>query len=240
MGSPEDVGNSDEHPQRGVAMSSFWMGQTEVSINDYMGHLHSEFQSAVRRFDLTRILELSTTAIEMYNGYRCSELNGKGGNYPVVCLVMKEKEYFCHAQGAELPTAAQSKFAARFDKEDIPGDKLVIWDNGFRSTEPVAIGVTNRFGVYHLLGNVWESYRDAYERDYYSRMPGKDPYNPLTAPYDYETNPQGQGEECGGFSFNDVRRYARAANRYNVYPDFRYNYDGFRCVRSSAPGLPKK
>ncbi|MBI2982387.1 MAG: SUMF1/EgtB/PvdO family nonheme iron enzyme [Deltaproteobacteria bacterium] len=89
--------------------------------------------------------------------------NKKGGNYPVVALTMDEKRAYCQAQGGDLPTAAQLHYASRFDDQDSATGDLVISDHvfrsddGFRSAEPVNGGYKDRFGVYNLFGNVWES-----------------------------------------------------------------------------------
>lgn len=233
MGSPEGVGDPDEHPQREVTMSSFWIGQTEASIGEWKKYVYSEFQKAVDRFDLGRIAQIATTVTEMNKGY-CGKMNGKGDEYPVTCLTMKEKDDYCKAQGGRLMTAAEFHYAARNDEQDARADQLVIWDNRGKyggSTAPVTSGYKNRDGVYNLFGNVWESLADAYERDFYARMTGTDPYNPLTNPYDYQTNPQGQLEEFGGFSFHNNAWYARAANRRFDNPDYRYGNVGFRCAR---------
>ena len=92
----------------------------------------------------------------------------------------------------------------------------MIWDNGFRSTEPVKGGYKNRLGVYNLLGNVWESARDAYEEGFYARMALQDPYNPMTNPYHYQTDPNGQLQEFSGGSFGGVAGFARAASRLRL------------------------
>jgi len=225
MGSPEDVGDSNEHPQKEVAMTSFWMGQTEVSRGD----IYSEFGKPLWHFDLIRMIELLITVDEITESY-CGEMNGKGDDYPVVCLTMQEKRDYCQAQGGDLPTAAQFEYAARFDEQDAQPEQLIVWDNGYGSTVPVTTGYQNRFGIFNLLGNVWESMRDAYDENFYSRMPGTDPYNPLTNPYDYTTNRDGQFEEIRGGSFDGDRRYARPADRYVVDPDGRRYSGGFRCA----------
>ena len=90
-------------------------------------------------------------------------------------------------------------------------------------------GYQNRFGVYNLLGNVWESALDAYDRGFYARMASTNPYNPMTNPWTPE-NRDGQLEEFSGGSFNDRAGLARAAGRSNVNPDYRDGNDGFRCA----------
>lgn len=229
MGSPEGVGYPDEHPQREVTISSFLMGQTETSIGEYGKYTYSEFGKALWQIDLSRMIQLLITA-DVINKGRCGEINGKGADYPVVCLTMQEKRDYCQGQGGDLPTAAQFEYAARFDEQDAGADQLVIWHNGYRSTVPVTTGYQNRFGIFNLLGNVWESMRDEYDRDFYARMPGTDPYNPLTNPYDARTNPEGQLEEFRGASFHYERWEARVAGRRDGLPVYRNDFDGLRCV----------
>lgn len=223
MGSPVGYGQDDAYPQREVTMSSFWMGQTEVSMGEYRKYIDSERQKALWAFDLSRILQLSTIAQELTER-DCGEMNGNDDDYPVVCLTMQEKDDYCRAQGGDLPTAAQFEYAARFDEVDA-ADKIVIWGNGYTSTVPVTGGYQNRFGVFNLIGNVWESTRDAYDAHFYARMPGTDPYNPLT-------NPQEQFEELRGGSWSTGGWIAHSAttDRLESNPNYRSFITGFRCV----------
>lgn len=258
MGSPADVGDGDEHPQKQVTVTTFRVGQTEVSIGDYKRHLAQKsggqleaVLSGCASGDATRTIpgnagetmdQLRRRASQVFVSEQCGELkveqvvsqglpmegycgqtNGMGDDYPVVCLTMPEKEAYCHAQGGELMTAAQFEYAARFDEQDAKADQLVVYDNGHKTTAPVRSGYRNKFGVFNLFGNVWESMRDAYDAAFYSRMPGTDPYNPLT-------DASRQTEELRGGSFLNDARNARAAARYYVYPDSRYILGGFRCV----------
>jgi len=147
------------------------------------------------------MIQLLISVDEITEG-SCGKMNGKGG---------------------DLPTAAQFEYAARYDTQDVQPEQLVIWDNRHESTVSVRSGYQNRFGVFNLLGNVWESMRDAYESDFYSRMPGTDPYNPLT-------DPSRQFEEFRGGSFDVDRTNARAAYHSYDCPVFRANLVGFRCV----------
>lgn len=161
------------------------------------------------------------------------EANKKGDQYPVVGLTMDEKRAYCRATGGDLATAAQLHFASRYDEQDsIKGgrDQRIIWDNGFRSTELVTAGYQNRFGIYNLLGGVWESALDAYDGNFYARMASTNPYNPMTFPLTPE-NRNGQLQEFSGGSFGGERDLTRAANRGDGGPGSRLSLVGFRCVR---------
>ncbi|MFA5810849.1 MAG: SUMF1/EgtB/PvdO family nonheme iron enzyme [bacterium] len=248
-------GDPDEQPVKTVTMTGFQLGQTEVSVGQYRAFLArtagtqlqavvsgcasgSSSQSLLGTAGET-MTALFNRALQIFSTNSCKEIkitqntpgmpdfpqNKKGDNYPVVELMFDEKRAFCRAEGGDLPTAAQLHFASRYDEADIPAHQLVLWDNGFRSTEPVDAGQRkDRFGVFNLLGNVWESALDAYDAQFYARMGVKDPYNPLT-------NQSTQLEEFSGGSFCYNRRGARAANRDVGIPGNRGSDDGFRCAR---------
>lgn len=147
----------------------------------------------------------------------------KGDNYPVVGLTFDEKRAYCQAQGGDLATAAQLHFVSRYDDQDSKTGRLVTLDNGFKTTEPVDAGYKNRFGVYNLLGNVWESSLDAYNVDFYVHMPLRDPYYALT-----DQNRQLQ-EFSGGSFFNNAGDAPPAYRGYGN-PNYRYFQIGFRCA----------
>ena len=215
-------GDPDEKPVKTVGMTGFQLGQTEVSVADYQAHL-------TKPADSFTIIEATKNTPALPNFPE----NKKGGAYPVVGLTMDEKRAYCQTQGGDLPTAAQLHYASRFDDQDSTTggkDQRVIWDNGFRSTEPVKGGYKNRLGVYNLLGNVWESARDAYEEGFYARMALQDPYNPMTNPWS-PTNTNGQFQEFSGGSFSLRARSARPASRFYGNPGYRDGDDGFRCAR---------
>lgn len=172
------------------------------------------------------------------------ENNKKGDNYPVVGLTFDEKRAYCQAEGGDLPTAAQLHYTSRNDDDPKYEDQLVIWDNGFRSTEPVTAGYQNAYGIYNLLGNVWESALDAYDKLFYKRMPNnKDPYNPLTNPKvtaeDWD-DPAKQWQEFSGGSYSDNRWLARPADRSYGRPGLRLDDDGFRCARPLPQDVEEK
>lgn len=267
MGSPAGVGGSDERPQKQVTMTTFRIGQTEVSLGEYKRYLAQKsgvqlkaVLSGCAKGEATRTMsgnagetmeQLRRRAAQVFVSGQCGELkveqvvteglpmtdycgeaNGKSDAHPVTCLKMQEKRDYCQAQGGDLPTAAQLHFASRHDEQDSVTrgkDQRIIWDNGFRTTQPVTSGYQNRFGVYNLLGNVWESALDAYDRFFYARMASTNPYNPMTNPGTLESI-GGQLEELSGGSFYYYAWHARAAYRLYDDPGSRDVDVGFRCA----------
>lgn len=165
--------------------------------------------------------------------------NKKGDQYPIISLTMEEKRAYCQVEGGDLATAAQLHFASQYDEQDSAKggkDQRITMQNGFKTTEPVTAGYQNRFGVYNLLGNVFESALDAYDPGFYARMPSENPYNPLTKPKILPED-NGQLREYSGGSFDTLNWYARAADRDSGLT-WRMSYDGFRCARR-LPRQPK-
>lgn len=263
---PAGIGDKDLFPPKQVTVTTFRMGQTEVSIGDYKRYLAQtssiQLRAVLRGCATGEIIKtIQGDASETKEQFRkrasqvfvseqcgklefeqieaqglpmerfCGKQNSKSDDYPVVCLTMPEKEAYCHAQGGELMTAAQFAYTTRFDAQDSRPNRLVVSGYGNGATVPVGSGFQNRFGVFNLFGNVWESMRDANEDDFYFRMPGTDPYNPLT-------DPSHQFEDFRGGHASFDRRYATSGFGLYERTNSRNSIIGFRCVWPHDPEPP--
>jgi formylglycine-generating enzyme required for sulfatase activity len=145
------------------------------------------------------------------------------GTQPVVNVTWDEAATFCRANGARLPTEIEWEYAARggavnrlfpwpggFDGEANLGD-----DKGgdrFPFTAPVGSFAANGFGLYDMVGNVWEWTADR-----------SDPAAPDEA-FDLRA--------ARGGSFMTGPRAARLSERAALSRSGRHNLEvGFRCVR---------
>lgn len=244
----------DEQPVKDITMTSFELGQTEVSVSDYQAYqktASTQWQAVLSGCSsgnasqslFSKVGETFQAfyerASQIFSSNSCKEIeitknipalpdfdgNKKGDDYPIVGLTFNEKRAYCQAQGGDLPTAAQLHYASQFDVQDSATEGgKMVYRDNSLSTVVVNSGYKNRLGVYNLLGNVWESALDAYDQYFYARMASQDPYNPLT---DQSTQP----EEFSGGSFNDFQEHAGPNRRISISSIHRNEDIGFRCAR---------
>ncbi len=104
-------------------------------------------------------------------------------DHPVVHVSFEDVSAYAASAGKELPTEAEWEFAARGGLEDAtyawgeefaPGGQTMAntwqgrfpWENlaedGYESTSPVGAFPANQYGLYDMIGNVWEWTATAY------------------------------------------------------------------------------
>jgi formylglycine-generating enzyme required for sulfatase activity len=131
--------------------------------------------------------------------------------------------------GLALPSEVQWEYACRAGtespryREDL--DEIAWFEgNSDRQTRPVARKAPNDWGLYDMLGNVWEWCADTWGSDYTHRS-GKGAAAPASAP-----------RVARGGSWISVSRIVRAAYRNLLKPAHQLNNLGFRCAEIRAPG----
>ncbi|SFD29969.1 SUMF1/EgtB/PvdO family nonheme iron enzyme [Pseudoalteromonas denitrificans] len=221
MGDITGNGLANEKPVlKKTLNSSFSMDEKEVSV--------SQFDFFVSETNYTTEAEIGKGCAHYLNGEPVweSSLNWKNPGYaqqddfPVVCLTYNDaKEYaqwLSEKTGNEyrLPNEVEWEYAARGGTEtdyswsnDI-GSNLAncgwcgsSWSNV--SSAPVGSFAVNQFGLYDMVGNVWE--------------------------WTQKTSGQSDVAVRGG-SWNFAPSLARASTRLILARDFRANYIGFRLV----------
>jgi formylglycine-generating enzyme required for sulfatase activity len=146
----------------------------------------------------------------------------KGADLPVENVSWHDAKKYCEAVDMRLPTEAEWEYAARAGStEERYGDIDRVAVHG-RSigTAKVASKQPNAWGLYDMLGNVWEWTNDWYAEDYY-KTSGPD-------------NPQGPKETkmkvVRGGSWVVNPQYVRVSNRIGYVPAIRSDVIGFRCA----------
>ncbi|HEY2294030.1 MAG TPA: SUMF1/EgtB/PvdO family nonheme iron enzyme [Thermoanaerobaculia bacterium] len=203
MGTPENQsGGSDERPPHRVTLSPFRLLAHPVTNREYRrlvrGHPGED--------------DLPAIDVTWYQAYAYAAW--LGGRLPTEA----EWEYACRA-GSEHPYCDRKGSPTTLDK--------VGWyeGNSGRRLHPVAQLEPNPWGLFDMIGNVWEWVADWYGP--YSAEPQADPWGPPSG---------GRRVLRGGSYWVDADR-ARAACRLLWYPGFEYVVQSFRVLLPAGPGF---
>ncbi|HXW30720.1 MAG TPA: formylglycine-generating enzyme family protein [Xanthobacteraceae bacterium] len=182
-------------------------------------------------------------------------------DHPVVHVAYRDAEAYARWMGKELPTEAEWEFAARggldgaefaWGDEFTPAGKPMAntWQgifpgqnlatDGFERTSPVTSFPPNGYGLYDMVGNVWEWTSDWYSAKHVTEAPKACcvPVNPRGAAEAESYDPRqpniriprkvlkGGSHLCAP---NYCRRY-RPAARHPEPIDTSTSHVGFRCV----------
>jgi formylglycine-generating enzyme required for sulfatase activity len=245
MGSPrQEPGRvEDEGPQHVVTIShGFWLFETactQALWEAVMSDNPSRFKSATRPVESVSWKDC-VTFMDRLN----EQVPGLGLSLPTEA----EWEYACRA-GTETATYAGALVIK--GERNAPMLDEIAWyggnsgvdfelDDGHDSsnwpekqyphkkagTHPVGLKRANAWGLYDMLGNVWEWCADRYGG--YSNEEVVDPAGPL----------QGDAHIIRGGSWVVNARGVRSAYRDSSSPDFRNCDLGFRCARVQAGAEP--
>ena len=103
----------------------------------------------------------------------CNKLSQQAGLIPCYIFNIENDNisFNSSANGFRLPSEAEWQFACQSGSKDIRYDELdeIAWykDNAEDSTHEVGQKKPNSFGIYDMLGNVWEWCSDVYDETVY-------------------------------------------------------------------------
>lgn len=173
-----------ERPREKITIArAFWIGRTEVT------------QAAYKR-----VMDANPS-------------HYKGTDLPVDSVGWTDAKAYCERVGMRLPTESEWEWAAYGGFAELPKQPLgaIAWydRNSNDSTHPVASKASNGYGLWDMLGNVWEWVQDA------GRGPGE--------------------HVLKGGSFYNISRDVRVSARMSAPPELRHRDLGFRCASSVSP-----
>jgi formylglycine-generating enzyme len=196
-----------------------------------------------------------------------SNLNGRD-KHPVVHVAWDDVEAYAAWAGKAIPSEAEWEFAGRGGVEGLEfawGDELApngkmlanYWQgefphqnlalDGYERTAPVGSFPPNGYGLYDMIGNVWEWTTDWYTAAHSATSCcSPAPRNPAGGSREASIDPNDPGNAIprkvlkgGSFACaeNYCRRYRPSARQSHPF-DTGTNHIGFRCVvRPDAHGL---
>ena len=208
MGATSEMTNpySDEKPTHQVTLSSYYIGETEVTQalwTAVMGNNPSNFKG-----DNLPVENVSWEDCQTFIG-KLNDLTGKSFRLPT------EAEWEYAARGGNRSNHTQYSGSKRI--------KDVAWYDGNSGgkTHSVKTKKPNELGLYDMSGNVWEWCQDWYGN--YSSNAQTNPKGPDSGSYWVGR----------GGSWHISEWYCRSSSRYNYSPGFRYNgILGFRLALS--------
>ena len=170
-----------EKPRHRVTLSKgFWIGRGEVTVGAY------------RWFG-------QATGRSMPPAPHFSPSGWPRPDHPMVRVLWQDAAGYCEWAGGRLPTEAEWEYAARGGSAGTlfpwPGPLGATNANfggqhclkgadcepdAFVFTAPVGSFAPNGYGLYDVVGNVWEWVSDWYAEDYYARSPEVDPAGPAS------------------------------------------------------------
>ncbi len=184
-----------EKPRHQVTLTKgFWMGQTPVTQEAYQ-----------------RVVGSNPSSF-------------KGARLPVANVSWDDARHYCSAVGMRLPTEAEFEYAARAGTTGARYGELdaIAWHDGNsgNKTHPVGTKLPNAWGLFDMLGNVWEWTNDNWADNYGGGGAMTDPKGPKS----------GTERVLRGGSCYDFPSYLRASVRDVGGPARRGDVFGARCA----------
>jgi formylglycine-generating enzyme required for sulfatase activity len=198
----------DERPAHQMTITrGFWIGQTPVTAGAY------------KRFSEATGHQMPG-APNFNNGWA-------NENMPIVNVTWDDARAYCGWMGGRLPTEAEWEYAGRAGSTDSRYGNLddIAWyiGNSGDQTHEVAQKRANDFGLYDMLGNVWQWVNDRYAENYYHNSPSQDPSGPSS----------GRNHVLRGGSWVIYPMVVRVSDRSGIFHAYEDDV-GFRCRGEAA------
>ncbi len=227
-------GDADEKPVRAVYTDVFYIDKYPVTNAQYKIFLSENPQ---RQKD--NIHKDYHNRNYLRTWHRNNYPKGKS-DYPVVYVSWYAAMAYAQWVGKRLPTEAEWEKAARgglvgkkYSWGDVIDTSKANYKKDVRGTTGVGMYPPNAYGLYDMVGNVWEWCLDAYDERFYAVFPHENPIagDSITGMINNYKNITSYRVLRGG-SWGKSARYVRVAYHYRDAPASADTNYGFRCVKA--------
>ena len=227
-----------EQPMHTVYLDAFYMDQHKVTNAEYKTFVLANPEWQKEHID-ARFHEGTYLADWDGNNYP-----NRKGDHPVTWVSWHAAMAYAAWAGKRLPTEAEWEFAARggLANQNYPwGNSIDPSKANYNGNvgDPTAVGTypANDYGLYDMGGNVWEWCLDAYQSDFYSYSPYRNPIAGAIRIRDIMNDFRDTETSRvlrGGSLFTERQSVAVSTRAESppLYADFDL---GFRCVRDTKP-----
>jgi sulfatase modifying factor 1 len=240
---------TNEQTQPGMSLipaGDFWMGRVHYFLPDALGWFERDRQDdfpAHRVYLDAFYIDRNEVTNQEYSRYLAAKDGAKPwhwpkGNvptgqekFPVYNVNWQEAAGYCAWASKRLPTEAEWEKAARggLDRTEYGWKGQAKSAAGLANVDSkgsVEVGKSpaNGYGLFDMIGNVWEWTNDWYSRDYYSISPLKNPKGPESGTYKVFRG--------AGWIDTDERVWMPSFRNYSD-PVERAPSIGFRCAKSA-------
>jgi formylglycine-generating enzyme required for sulfatase activity len=247
-----DAGEPDEQPAHMVYLGDYFLGRFEVTCDEYARFVRDTGHRPPAVYELPLVVTAGGDDRERQYRYTAAPYQWVGGSppetkhdHPVVLVRWDDALAYCEwlasmtGVAVRLPTEAEWEKAARGGLQGKPypwGDApdrtkanyLVDAMQKFKhGTLPVGTYEPNGYGLYDMVGNVWEWVSDWYRADYYAISPDRNPQGPGL----------GKFRTIRGGAWVDTDPTLLSCSRRHRVPPDTYSYSiGFRIAYTASAG----
>lgn len=208
---PEENALVEESPAHTVVISKpFYLAQTEVTQQQWL-----------------KVMENKPGPDELWQREDWKSLPVVSVNWFMAQRFVEEINKMDDKYRYRLPTEAEWEYVAKAGVNDLRPvaldeleDHAWFINNSKDIVQAVATRKPNRFGVYDMMGNVWEWVDDWYAADTYTKEKRTDPTGPAN----------GRSKVRRGGSYHCPLHLTRPGYRSANPPDTRYEVLGFRVI----------
>ncbi|MCE2403421.1 formylglycine-generating enzyme family protein [Candidatus Poribacteria bacterium] len=243
MGSNDDKADNSEKPLHTVYLDAFYMDKHLVTNAQYMEFVaaNPQWHKPSKWYEWGNKQKMSI-AKRYHDGDYLKHWDEniypeEKAEHPVTWVSWYAAMAYSKWVGKRLPTEAEWEKAARggltdqkYPWGDFADPSMANYDWNVGDTTPVGQYPANGYGLYDMVGNVWEWCLDVFDADFYMRSPYRNPISGANT--DESVADDTLFRVLRGGSWLDAQQFMCSALHYKNTPTRTLARIGFRCVKA--------